>query len=114
MRLERITIRCGVETRTVHYALTSVSRKRANIGDLLRWLGDSWVVENTGLWVRDMTFEKDHCRIRTCTCPDTFSRIRNDAINAMKAQGSTNLAAKLREKAFRKDLLFAKPGIINP
>ena len=94
VRLERITIRRGIETRTVQYALTSVSRKRANTDDLLRWLRGRWAVENTGFWVRDMTFNDDHCRIRTVTSPDVFSRIRNAAINAMKALGGEAMARR--------------------
>lgn len=113
IRLERITIRRGVETRTIQYTITSVKRKRANTENLIRWLRGCWAIENTGFLVRGMTFDEDHCLIRTGSSPDAFSRIRNTAINAMKALGSTNFAATLREKAFRKDLLFAKLGIIN-
>lgn len=113
LKLERITWRKGREIRSVSYALTSVSRSRASTADLLDWLRGRWGIENTAFWVRDVTFGEDHCRIRRGTSPDAFSRIRNAAMNAIKAWGGQNMAATLREHAFRSDLLFARVGIIN-
>jgi Transposase DDE domain len=113
LKLERITWRGGREIRSVQYALTSVSRERASTADLLHWLRGRWGIENTAFWVRDVTLGEDHCRIRSGTAADAFSRVRNAAINAVKAWGGTNVAAMLREHAFRSDLLFAKVGIIN-
>jgi len=60
-----------------------------------------------------MTLGEDDCRIRSGRSADVFSRVRNAAINAVKACGGTNVAAVLRENAFRNDLLFSRVGIIN-
>jgi predicted transposase YbfD/YdcC len=113
LKLERITWRKGREVRSVTYALTSVSRLRASTADLLSWLRGRWGIENTGFWVRDVTFGEDHCRIRSGTSADAFSRVRNAAMNAIKAWGGQNVAGMLREHAFRSDLLFTRVGIIN-
>lgn len=113
LRLERITVRDGKSTHTVSYAITSVDRQRASTADLLTWYRGRWKVENTAFWVRDMTLGEDLCRIRSGTAPDAFSRIRNAAINTIKALGETNVAATLRKFAFRNDLIFTTLGIIN-
>ena len=113
IKLERITIRKGIETRTVQYALTSVSRQQASTSDLLSWLRGRWAIENTTFWVRDVSFDEDRCRIRSGKSADALSRIRNAAINTIKALGRNNIAETLREFAYRNDLLFTNLGIIK-
>jgi hypothetical protein len=113
LKLERTTWRQGRKITSVTYALTSVSRERASTADLLAWLRGRWGIENTAFWVRDVTFGEDHCRVRSGRSADVFSRVRNAAMNAVKAWGGGNVAAMLREHAFRNDLLFTRVGIIN-
>lgn len=113
LRPERRTIRDGRETSTVQYAITSVDRRRANAADLLRWWRGRWAIENTAFRVRDMTFDEDRNRIRSGRSADTFGRVLNAAMNALRALGSTNLAATLREHAFKVDRLLTRLGIVN-
>jgi hypothetical protein len=97
----------------VQYAITSVDRRLASAGDLLTWWRGRWAIENRAFWVRDVTFGEDHNRIRSGRSADVFSRIVNAAMNALRALGSANLAATLREHAFRVDRLLARLGIQN-
>ena len=53
----------------VEYAINSVSRDRANAGDLLSWWRGHWGIENQLHWVRDATFGEDRSHIRTGHAP---------------------------------------------
>lgn len=111
LRLERRTIRDGVETATVGYAITSVDRRRASAADLLTWWRGRWAIENTGFHVRDLAFDEDRNRIRKGRSADVFSRVVNAATNAIRALQLGEIASTLREHAFRVDRLFSRLGI---
>ena len=51
--LERTTVRNGETTHEVAYAITSVSRTRADAARLLEWWRSHWGIENKEHWVRD-------------------------------------------------------------
>jgi predicted transposase YbfD/YdcC len=61
-RLQRTTRRKGCSTVEVQYAITSLSRPRADTAFLIgHWRGH-WGIENRLHWVRDVTLGEDKCQ----------------------------------------------------
>lgn len=111
-RLTRTTWRDGKEHFEVEYALTSVSRSRADAARLLALWRGHWGIENRVHHVRDVTFGEDASRIRTASAPQILAAIRNVALSLFRAAGSNNIAAALRENAYQPQRLLTKLGIL--
>ena len=107
-QLTRTTCRGGRQTTEVQYALTSAPRELADASQLLTWWRRHWHIENRLHWVRDVTFGEDACRVRSGSAPQNLSAVRNAAINLLRLFRVDNVAAALREHAYKVDRLFAK------
>ena len=112
-RLTRRTRRDGKETIETQYAITSVSRDRADARQLLTWWRQHWDIENRLHWVRDTAFREDHCRVGHSNAAHNLAAFRNAAINLLRLQGATNITAALRQNAYRIDQLLSKLGILK-
>ena len=112
-RLTRRTWRKGEESIEIQYAITSVSRDRADARQLLTWWRRHWDIENRLHWVRDTAYREDHCQVRHPAAAHNLAAFRNAAINVLRLQGTTNITAALRQNAYRIDQLLPKLGIIN-
>lgn len=55
-----------------------------------------WAIENRPHWVRDVTFDEDHCTIRTGSGPQVMATIRNTAVSILRLVGHTSITATLR------------------
>ena len=64
IRVERVRRIKKVQTREVEYYLSSLSATQATAFDLLGWIRAHWSIENQLHYVRDVTFDDDHCRVR--------------------------------------------------
>lgn len=111
-RLTRITGRDGQEHIETEYAITSVSRSRADVAQLLTWWRGHWGIENRSHYVRDVTFGEDACRIRTKSAPENLAAMRNAVIALLRKWNCSNLAAAIRGNAWQTDRLLAKLGIL--
>ena len=112
-RLRRKTLRHGVWSTEVAYAITSVGRDRAGSRALLDWWRGHWGVENKTHWVRDEIFGEDRCRVRCGSAPQVLAGVRNLVINWLRACKTVNLAAALRENGWNPQPLFAMLGKQN-
>lgn len=112
-RLARTTKRDGKEVIEIEYAITSLPRSLANAEQLLdHWRGH-WGIENRSHYVRDVTLNEDACRIRTGSAPQNFAALRNASISLLRLLGHTNIAAALRQCAWKTQPLLATLGILN-
>jgi predicted transposase YbfD/YdcC len=109
-KLVRTTTVHGVTTTETHYAMTSVPRERADAAKLLEWWRGHWKIENGLHYVRDVTLGEDASRIRTRVAPQIMAAIRNAAISLARALKTDNIAATLREFAWKPQRLFAMLG----
>ena len=112
-RLQRRTLRPGVWTTDVEYAITSSGRDRADSCTLLAWWRGHWGIENKVHWVRDETFGEDRCRVRSGSAPQVLAGVRNLVMNWRRSRKTVNLAAALRENAWKPQPLFARLGKQN-
>ena len=112
-RLERTTFHRGKTTREVAYAITSVSRVRADAARLLEWWRSHWGIENKEHYVRDETFGEDRSRVRTGSAPQVMAATRNLVTNWLRARKTVNIAQALRENAWNPQRLFATLGKAN-
>lgn len=113
IRLERITKSQGKSTTEVQYAITSLSRRQADASELLKLWRGHWGIENRLHWVRDTLWQEDRCRIKNPTGGHNMAAFRNAAINLLRLAKVPNLAAAVRENAYRTDRLFARLGIMK-
>ena len=109
-QIVRETIRAGKKTTDVQYALTSVGRDRADAKRLLKWWRGHWKIENGLHWVRDVTLCEDASRIRTGDAPQNLAAMRNAIISCFHIEKIANIAATLREYAWKPQRLFTKLG----
>lgn len=100
----RLTVRRGRVTATeaeVRYYVTSAAPARANARALLAAIRGHWGIENRLHYVRDVTFDEDHCQVRGGAIPETLAACRNLVIALLRRAGVANIAAGLRTYAGR-------------
>lgn len=106
MRIQRtITTSKSGATRTEEvYAITSLSPERGRPADLLSANRGHWGIENRLHWVRDVTFEEDHCPVCKKNAPQAFAALRNVLLALLRFLGHTNMAEAL-------DIYSADPAL---
>lgn len=82
----------GVEQSETRYAITSLSRAKADAGALLDLSRAHWGIENRLFCVRDVTFREDACRTRTGALPQVLAAIRNTVLTLLRRMGFANIA----------------------
>ena len=80
----------------VAYGVTSLGPERAGPERLLSLNRNHWSIENGLHYVRDVTFDEDHCRIRKKAGAQVMASLRNLAISLLRLAGATNIAQALR------------------
>ena len=98
---ERINKATGEVQSDVEYGLTSLSSTKIGATGLLSLVRDHWTIENRSHYVRDVTFGEDRCRARCRNLPSVLSLLRGAALNLLRGEGTTNVAAALRRFAAR-------------
>lgn len=109
-KLVRTTTVKGLTTSETQYAITSAPRGQADAAKLLEWWRGLWKIENGVHYVRDVTLGEDASRIRTSVAPENMAAIRNAVISLLRADKTENIAATLREFAWKPQRLFAMFG----
>lgn len=85
-------------TETV-YVITSLPARQAQPQQIATRLRCHWSIENSLHWVRDVTYAEDHSQVRTGNGPQVMASLRNLAMNLLRLDGTTNIAAALRHQA---------------
>lgn len=78
------------------YGVTSLSPAQASPARVLALNRNHWCIENGLHYVRDVTFDEDHCRIRKHAGARVMASLRNLAISLLRLAGETNIAQGLR------------------
>jgi predicted transposase YbfD/YdcC len=82
-------------TREVQFYLTSLACDALQIGRAIR---THWAIENQLLWVLDVTFGEDACRIRTGHSPENFALMRRMAVSWLNQENSTKRSLRQKMK----------------
>ena len=109
-KVERVSERKGKESRQVRYAITSLGEE-VGASQLLRHVRGHWGIENELHYVRDVTFGEDASHIRTGSAPEVMAALRNVVIGVLRQAGCTNIAAGLRDVAWRPGAAIRLLGI---
>ena len=112
-RLERTTQCKGRTTVEIQYAVSSLSRERADAASLLRHWQGHWGIENGLHWVRDVTFGEDKCQVATGHGPQNLAAFRNAAISLLRLAGRKEIAVALRDFCYRPRKLLQFLGIMK-
>ena len=83
----------------VVYGLASCRVERASPERVLAFSRGHWIVENGLHYERDITFDKDRCRIRKHAGARVMAALRNLAISVLRLAGAKNIAQGLRKCA---------------
>ncbi len=86
-RIERRRLVRGKQSVEVVYAITSLSRQRADAARLLELSRAHWGIENRLHYVRDVTCREDACRTRSGNAPQALAALRNTAVTLHRRQG---------------------------
>jgi predicted transposase YbfD/YdcC len=81
------------------FGVTSLTLELADPACIAFLLRGHWEIENRLHWVRDVTYNEDHSRLRTGNAPRAMASLRNLAISALRHTGATNIAQALRHTA---------------
>jgi predicted transposase YbfD/YdcC len=93
---ERQHLKSGKVERETSYAVTSLSRERAQAPQLeVLWRGH-WTIENQEHYVRDETLREDRCQIWVGHAPQALAALKNGILAALRYQGWVNIAQALR------------------
>lgn len=103
IRVERVRRIKGVETREVEYYLTSLESTQATAFDLLGWIRAHWAIENQLHYVRDVTFDEDHCRVRKGNSAQVLAALRNVAIHLLRGVDAVSRRAATQRFQVRPD-----------
>lgn len=80
----------------VKYAVTSLSRQRAQARHLeCLWRGH-WTIEGKVHYVRDETLKEDRCQMYKGSAPRALAALKNGILAALRYWGWTNIAEALR------------------
>ncbi|MEC4019185.1 ISAs1 family transposase [Streptomyces sp. H27-D2] len=96
----RTSLKTGKRTRETVYIITDLTSRQATPERLARLVRSHWVIENRLHFVRDVTFAEDASKIRTGYGPENMATLRSLAINLLRADGHTNIAAGLRHMSY--------------
>jgi len=112
-RLERTTRCKGRTTVEIQYAISSVSRERADAAFLLTHWRGHWGIENRLHWVRDVSFGEDKCQVEKGHGPQNLAAFRNAAISLLRLTGCQEIAVALRDFCYRPRKLLQFLGIVK-
>ncbi|GAA1305532.1 ISAs1 family transposase [Streptomyces sanglieri] len=96
-RIQRTT---GKRSRETLYVITDLTSRQASPERIAKIIRSQWTIENRLHFVRDTTFAEDASKIRTGHGPDNMATLRSFAINTLRADGHTNIAAGLRAMSY--------------
>ncbi|TRO55733.1 ISAs1 family transposase [Streptomyces sp. IB201691-2A2] len=96
----RTSLKTGKRTRETVYVITDVTSRQASPEKIARLVRSQWVIENRLHFIRDVTFDEDRSQVRTGHGPENMATLRNLAINKLRENGHTNIAAGLREMSY--------------
>ncbi|MER6076249.1 transposase [Streptomyces sp. NPDC001817] len=82
------------------YVITDLPSTRAKPADLAQAMRGHWGIENKIHYVRDTLWDEDRSRVRTGHGPQNMATLRNAALNHLRADGATNIAAAVRDLSY--------------
>lgn len=110
LRVERRCTQKGRTSSEVRYLITSLSAK-VSPRQLLALVRGHWWIENKLHYVRDVTMGEDACQVRSGAAPQVLAALRSAAVALLRLNGWTNIAAGLREGAWRPGTVLRLLGL---
>ena len=92
-------------THEIQFYLSSLPADAQNLGNVIR---THWGIENQVHWTLDVTFNEDHCRIRSGNSPRNLALLRRMALNALNQEKSLkrSLRQKMKRAAMNNDYMM--------
>lgn len=102
------TITCKGHTSTeVVYLITDLGPTQAAPLRLLSLVRGHWGIENRSHYVRDVSFQEDHCRLRSGNAPQLLAAFRNLAISFIHRSGTSQICATRRAFSYHPEQTLA-------
>ena len=104
----------GVEEEETTYFVTSLTRRQADAARLQQLIRRHWgAIENGVHYVRDTTFDEDHCTISCGDAPQNLASLRNAALNCLRCEDTGNFASRVRSFTRKPQRLFTSFGLVE-
>lgn len=110
-KIEREVKQKGKVRREVRYAITSLGGT-VNPKTLIKYIRGHWKIENKLHYVRDVTLGEDASQVRKGAAPQVMAVIRNVTLALLRLSGATNIAAALRQFAWRPQRALQLLGLV--
>ena len=104
------TIQYGKVTNEVRYYISDLTENAKTFSHIIR---SHWKIENSLHYVKDVSFEEDHSRIRTNQAPFIATVLRSIAINLFNINKCNNIKQARRELAWNSYKVFYLDSKIN-
>lgn len=91
----------GSRTEETVYGITSCSREKLGVEELLETVRGRWSIENRCHWVRDVVFEEDRSQVGEGNVPSVMATLRSMTTGLMRRAGRTKIAQACRYYAAR-------------
>jgi predicted transposase YbfD/YdcC len=102
------TVTCKGQTSTeVVYLITDLCPEQASPLCLLSLVRGHWSIENGLHYVRDVSFQEDHSRLRSGNAPQLLAAFRNLAISLIHRSGSSQIASTRRSFCYHPEQTLA-------
>jgi predicted transposase YbfD/YdcC len=110
-KLEREIWRKGKKITQSEYLITSLAAEEGDAERLLSLRREHWGIENRLHYVRDVTMGEDLSQIRTGGAPQVMAALRNTTLGLLRSAGDQNIAAAMREIAWKPEAALRLLGL---
>lgn len=110
-KVERTFWRKGTQSTQREYLVSSLKPEEADPERLLGLRREHWEIENCLHYVRDVTLGEDLSQIRSGGAPQVMAALRNATIGLLRGAGAENIAAALREIAWKPKAALSRLGL---
>lgn len=85
-----------IENETSSETRLFISSCAPNAKQLLQYIRSHWHIENRLLWVLDMAFREDECRVRQGHAAENFAILRHLCLNLLKQESTAKVGIKAK------------------
>lgn len=110
-KIERKAKHQGKVTRETRYVITSLG-EGVKPETLLKYIRGHWKIENKLHYVRDVTMGEDASQVRKGAAPQVMAVIRNVTLALLRLSGANNIAAAIRQFAWRPQQALQLLGLL--
>ncbi len=84
----------------IRYDINSLPSNVAGPARFMQIAREEWGIEKSLHWIRDVTFNEDHCQVRRGEAPQVLAILNNIVISTLRLAGVENVVKAWRDWCF--------------